>query len=275
MLNVLSLGAGVQSTTMAHMASAGEISPMPHCAIFADTKHEPKAVYEHLAALMTPGVLKFPVYVVTAGDLWKSASTVRRTRDGQRSYISTGIPVYMVEGLRKGIGKRQCTRTFKIDPINRKMRALLELKRVPHGSGVLVDMWMGISTDEASRMKESAMPWIKTRWPLIEKGMDRDDCFAWMAAHGLPKPPRSACTFCPFHNDDEWLALSDAEMADSIEKERALQAAYISTSEMRGTPFLHDTRKPLGEVKFIASTPGAKPKQLRLFNNECEGMCGV
>ena len=37
MLRVISLGAGVQSTTMALMAAHGEIGPMPDCAIFADT----------------------------------------------------------------------------------------------------------------------------------------------------------------------------------------------------------------------------------------------
>ena len=50
-LRVLSLGAGVQSTTLALMAAHGEIGPMPDCAIFADTGWEPNAVYEHLAWL--------------------------------------------------------------------------------------------------------------------------------------------------------------------------------------------------------------------------------
>ena len=48
-LRALSLGAGVQSTTLALMASHGEIGPMPDCAIFADTGWEPQAVYDHLA----------------------------------------------------------------------------------------------------------------------------------------------------------------------------------------------------------------------------------
>lgn len=47
MLRVLSLGAGVQSTTLALMAAHGEIEP-PDCAIFADTQWEPAEVYAHL-----------------------------------------------------------------------------------------------------------------------------------------------------------------------------------------------------------------------------------
>ena len=47
-LRVLSLGAGVQSTTLALMAARRDIDPMPDCAIFADTGWEPEAVYDHL-----------------------------------------------------------------------------------------------------------------------------------------------------------------------------------------------------------------------------------
>lgn len=66
-LRVLSLGAGVQSTTLALMASHGEIGPMPDCAIFADTQAEPLSVYSHLARLTAQ--LPFPVDIVTAGSL--------------------------------------------------------------------------------------------------------------------------------------------------------------------------------------------------------------
>ena len=43
-LVVISLGAGVQSSTMALKAGCGEF-PRPDCAIFADTGYEPKSVY--------------------------------------------------------------------------------------------------------------------------------------------------------------------------------------------------------------------------------------
>ena len=55
-LRSLSLGAGVQSTTVALMAAHGEIGPLPDCAIFADTGWEPQAVYDHFAWLMSPNV---------------------------------------------------------------------------------------------------------------------------------------------------------------------------------------------------------------------------
>lgn len=68
-LRVQSLGAGVQSTTLALMAAHGETGPMPDCAIFAEAGWEPKAVYDHLDWLRSPNVLPFPVHVVSAGNI--------------------------------------------------------------------------------------------------------------------------------------------------------------------------------------------------------------
>lgn len=47
-ISVLSLGAGVQSTTLLLMACHGEFDEQPVEAIFADTGWEPAAVYRHL-----------------------------------------------------------------------------------------------------------------------------------------------------------------------------------------------------------------------------------
>jgi len=272
MLTVLSLGAGVQSTTMALMAAHGEITPMPDCAIFADTQHEPHAVYEHLEWLKAQ--LPFAVHVVTRGDLWQSVVRVRQSRENRRLYTATGIPVYLQDGLQRGIGRRQCTRDFKIDPINRKVRELAGVKRVTKKHGTVASVWVGISADEHLRRKPSQKPYIAHRWPLLEKDMDRDDCFEWLAKNGYPRAPRSACTFCPFRNDDSWLALSPEEFAEVARKEIQLQETYARTS-FRGVPFFHASRRPIGEVTFTPAPSGRKARQLSMFNNECAGMCGV
>ena len=52
-INILSLGAGVQSSTLALMAANGEVGPMPMAAIFSDTQAEPKEVYDWLNWLET------------------------------------------------------------------------------------------------------------------------------------------------------------------------------------------------------------------------------
>lgn len=273
-LRVLSLGAGVQSSTMALMYMQHELKPMPDCAIFADTQQEPAAVYDWLRWLEQR--LPFPIHQVTKGDLWASATRVRRTKDGLRTYVKTGIPAFTLEGLDRGIGKRQCTRDFKIDPINAKVRELLGRKKIYKRDGVLAHMLIGISTDEALRMKPSRNPWVESKWPLIDAGMSRADCLAWMERNVYPIPPRSACTFCPYHSDDQWLALTPAEFDDACLKEIDLQAAYRAASAIRSVPYFHESRVPLRQVKF---DPMRRRKmaaeQRNLFNNECEGMCGV
>src|SRR5690606_41930065 len=58
--------------------------------------------------------------------------------------------------------------------------------------------------------------------------LSRADCIAWMEKHGYPRPPRSACVYCPFHSDAEWLLLkrNDPEgFAEAVEVERRLQSA--------------------------------------------------
>src|SRR5207245_6570255 len=126
-----------------------------------------------------------------------------------------------------------------------------------------------------SRMKPSRRGYVANRWPLIELGMYRHDCLNWMAKRGFPKPPRSACSFCPYHNDAEWLLLKTEQpeaFADAVRFEKDFQAAYRKLPTIRGIPFAHRSCVPLSEIDF--SKPSAD-SQLNLFQNECEGMCGV
>lgn len=84
----LSLGAGVQSSTLALMYAVGELKPMPKAAIFADTQAEPKSVYKWLDWLRE--VLPYPVYTVSKGSLTEASLKQRTTKDG-RKYSQTNI----------------------------------------------------------------------------------------------------------------------------------------------------------------------------------------
>lgn len=78
MIHIISLGAGVQSSTLALMAAHGEITPMPECAVFADTMAEPQSVYTWLDWLEKQ--LPFPVIRVSKGDLGEYATRVRTSK---------------------------------------------------------------------------------------------------------------------------------------------------------------------------------------------------
>jgi hypothetical protein len=261
-IRVISLGAGVQSTTMALMAACGDIGPMPDCAIFADTGWEPKRVYEHLAWLTD--VLPFPVHTVSAGNIRESAIAGGNHRSGRFA----AIPWFVrnPDGS-EGMGRRQCTTHYKIEPIRRKVRQLLGGK-TPKGG---CEQWIGISTDEALRMKPSRVQYVNNRWPLIERGMSRADCLTWMEAKAYPRPPKSSCVGCPYHNAEQWreIRADPAAWADVVEVDAAIRDQIWRG--FKGQQFMHRQRVPLAEVDLRTKAE----KEADLFNNECEGMCGV
>jgi len=270
-IHIISLGAGVQSSTMALMAAVGEITPMPSCAIFADTQAEPASVYRWLDWLEKQ--LPFPVHRVTKGDLTTDSLRMRkRTKASSNSdYTKTNIPTYILnqDGSR-GIVQRQCTYDYKVIPIVRKCKSLIK----EHGASGAVQ-WIGISLDEVQRMKDSREKNITHRWPLVDLRMKRHNCLQWMEKSGYPTPPRSACVYCPFHSDKEWRRLKEFEPLEfdrAVKFEQDLQSQKAKTDNMNGVPFLHNSLKPLGEIDFSTEEERG---QLNMFNNECEGMCGV
>jgi hypothetical protein len=260
-LNVISLGAGVQSSTMALMAAHGEITPMPDCAIFADTGAEPQKVYEHLNWLES--VLPYRVHRVHRGNL--RDEIYGWTRGENRI---DARPPFFTEG--GGMLRRQCTQDYKVMPLREKQRELIGLRKGQRGPDqVAAFVWIGISTDEATRMKPSRDRYFAMRWPLIEAGISRNDCLRWLAQNGYPKPPKSACTFCPYHDDAMWrdMRANDPESwADAV----AVDAAIRRGDGQQW--FVHRSLLPLDQVDLRTAEDAG---QLSMFNEECEGMCGV
>ena len=258
----LSLGAGVQSSTLALMYACGELQPMPKAAIFADTQAETEKVYDWLDWLHKQ--LPFPVHRVTKGNIETHTLTKKRS----------SLPLYTVdENGEPGVLKRGCTYDFKIVPLLQKQR---ELAKVPRGCKTpwLVSV-IGISLDEYQRMKPSRDAWSVNRWPLVEKRIRRRDCLAWMHSHGYPEPPRSACRWCPFKRNKEWRRLQKHEpheFAKAVEFDRAIREDKEWPENMRSTVYLHQDRKPLDQIDFRSDVE--RGQQL-LWDDECEGMCGV
>lgn len=297
-MTVISLGAGVQSTTVALMAAKGEITPMPDCAVFADTQDETLPVYLHLRWLTgcdlmevtrqdkdgkeisvtvarpgsySSGVLPFVTHIATAGSLSEAACRVRVSKKTGDTYTRSAIPAHAKdpETGKVGFVMRQCTGSHKLEVIYRTYRKIRQSRHV--------EQWLGISKDEATRMKpppKAVEKWVTNRYPLIDRRMSRNDCLRWMEAHGYPKPPRSACAYCPFKSDAEWRDLKVGDpsaFAFAVKVERDFQAALAQVPSFRGIPFLHKSLTPLDQVDFTSPADN----QLNLFENECQGMCGV
>jgi hypothetical protein len=261
-MRILSLGAGVQSSTLALMMARGEIEA-PHAAIFADTQAEPQHVYAWLDWLEK--LLPFPVFRVTHGslerDILQSVNDPKRRRVGQAPFFVSS------SNSDGGMLWRQCTGDYKLNPLRRKAKELMRthgLKRVT--------MLIGISTDEALRMKPSRVKYIINEFPLIDNNISRQDCLNWMGAHGYPEPQKSACYFCPYTHDSRW---REMRVSDSPEWQKAIafdKAIRSGLPGVKGQTYLHRSMQPLGEVDFRNAVDMG---QLDLFNNECEGLCGV
>ena len=204
------------------MAANGEL-PMPDAAIFADTQAEPASVYQWLEWLEDQ--LPYPVIKVTAGNLAELEMELKTSKRSGKVYRKSHIPAFAQKpDGSKGIISRKCTADFKIRPITKWVRANAGITRGQ--KHITVTQWIGISWDEIQRMKEMREPWQQARWPLIERRMSRRHCKEWMKENGYPEPPRSACLFCPFHDDHEWRRLRDTEPKEfekAIEFEKRMQ----------------------------------------------------
>jgi hypothetical protein len=296
--HILNLGAGVQSTTLYLMSLAG-IGPRYDAAIFADTQEEPEEVYHHLRWLQS--LDGPPIYVRSIGRLGDHLIEGRgATGYSQKATDSRGrfaaIPAFTTSdgGVTRGITRRQCTKEYKTELIDRTVRRevvnLLPRQSIP--KGIEIFSYIGISLDEKSRASRIYERFIgRRRWsvrfPLLETMYTRADCRTWLERFGnVPhKVPRSACVFCPFHNDDEWIRLKTKGGQDwsrIVQIDHALRAeGSICNRDMKQVMYLHDSCRPIDEVAFV---PGRK-REVQLgfavgltpvgFESECEGVCDV
>ena len=292
-LRVLSLGAGVQSTTLLLMAIHGEFESRPDVAIFSDTGWEPPSVYAHLDWLQ--GISEangIPVARVQAGNLREDImrAATQGTRIANPPFFTIGTQTIFdtesfinsdgeedeeVVGTReiegKGILRRNCTQDYKIQPIRKRIRQLFKESGASH-----VEQWYGISWDEIQRVRTSDVKYITNRYPLVERQITRWGCIVWMQERGYPTPPKSSCIGCPYHSDEFWRDMklnAPEDFADAVVVDVAIRDGLPG---VKGRAFMHRSCKPLAEVDFRNAEDRG---QLSIFGgefgDECGGMCGV
>ena len=163
---------------MTLLAGEDVIDTAPNCAVSADIHWEPPSIYEHIE--WPKDRRSFLLHVVDNGRNLREDVKAFTNHSGSRNYVD--IPVYLKrsDGDGDGIGRRQCTTNYNVRPIPKKIREMLGLKPLLRVSaGTAVELWLGISTDEAVRMKDSRDQWITNRYPLIEAGISRLDDLDW------------------------------------------------------------------------------------------------
>jgi 3'-phosphoadenosine 5'-phosphosulfate sulfotransferase (PAPS reductase)/FAD synthetase len=276
-LRVLSLGAGVQSSTLALLIEKGKV-PMVNCAIFADTQAEPKEVYNWLEYLKTQ-IKSYPIHIVT----WRNLKQdILDASEGNYKGFPAPFFTKNIKTNKKGLLMRQCTSDYKIKPVIKKIRDLLNVghkKRVPKDTKV--ELLMGISSDETYRMKANRLPYIQNQYPLIDIKFTRQTCLNWLKQNNYDLAPRSACIFCPYHSNEEWSRIKNKNKEEweeivkidtAIRNQNRFKKNNVGSDKLKDELYLHRDCKPINEIDFSTK----KNNQMDFgFNNECEGMCGV
>jgi hypothetical protein len=289
-VKILSLGAGVQSTTLLLMSAAGELEKLD-AAIFADTGSEPQAVYDHLDRLESSVAepAGIPVHRVAYGNLGDDLL------DPDRMAM---IPAYTLSpGGQRGMQGRKCTQTYKLRPLLDQVRLLLGANTSTFGcqacnetgqriapwrakrgediagicsicrgtgqrrrvgqppTGAVAEQWIGFSTDEISRVSDKGdTRYSKSRYPLLERRMSREQCIAYLTHHGWTSVAKSACTFCPYRGNAEWRRMRASDPR-SWSEAVAFDEAYRRGAGMVADRYLHISCQPLATAPIDKVRP--------------------
>jgi hypothetical protein len=120
--------------------------------------------------------------------------------------------------------KRQCTREYKVQPLQRYL-----YDRYP---GERIGLILGISVDEYHRMRDSSAARIDHVYPLVDRRLTRWQCREIVERAGLAVPWKSSCWFCPYRSSVSQWALVQRypdlvgmarELEDRINTERRLR----------------------------------------------------
>ena len=154
---------------------------------------------------------------------------------------------------------------------------MLGLKPGQHATRFRVEEWVGISIDEVTRAKPSRYPWVTTRHPLLfDRPMRRYEIRAWLDARGWPVVDKSACIMCPWRQPVEyarWRRDEPELFEQACHWDELIRDS--SRAGLRSAQYLTKLLIPLRELPSIKELAARDDAQLNLFENECEGMCGL
>lgn len=261
MINVISLGAGKQSSYLLLNALEGKFKYKPDLVVFSDTGCEPSYVYEYLDWLENYTMTKYgmPIVKVSNGNLMQD---VVDYLNGKASRVAM-LPYRLGNG--GGIMQRQCTYDYKIAPLRKFLQSYRKL--VPQDNRIR--LWIGISVDEAERIIDSPVKYIEHYYPLVENRVRIDQIINWFSINNLPEPGKSACLICPFHSWEYWSTLKRFQKAD-FERACDFDDEIRNYPKLRSKTYLSSQLKPLRDVDFTQD-PSLFPELIE----ECRGMCGL
>jgi len=222
-LTVLSNGLGQDSTTILlklilEKDFREKYAPGELLVLFADTGNEHPFTYEYRDTVIIPLCKKNNIEFITIssdmgfrGKNWESLET--QWKQGNPTIGSVAYPKTCSHRLKLGPQYNFCE-----DWISKKYNLPFGRKRGFTSFSTYngkIKWLIGIARGEESRVvdadAETAL-WkrksIQVSYPLIDEGMNRTDCQAYIQKIGYPLPMPSNCMFCPFscnHMEILWL----------------------------------------------------------------------
>jgi hypothetical protein len=199
-MNILSLGAGVNSTALLVLKAQSKIDF--EFAIFADTGDENPKTYAYIEQVIKPFCQKHNIDLEIVRNQEHDGETL--SQYCQRT---------------KFIPSRQfgsCRDHFKIQTIRKYLK-----KNFPTVYKE-INTFIGFCKGEESRAKGYVGITANYDFPLIDFGLDRKDCIQIIREAGLPIPIKSGCIFCPHQSLESWIILWK-ESPDLYAKAEALE----------------------------------------------------
>jgi len=275
-LSYISLGAGRQSTAMAICSALGlnGVKKVRYC-LFADTGDEIQDTYDHLDRLST-FLEKYDVQVCIVKTSTLSEDLVKASRGEMKRAAS--IPAFTPSPTdgRASLLWRQCTSEYKIYPLRKFAKQLLGMKPKERMGKRKMEVLIGISMDEIIRMKPSEEKWETRSYPLIDARLRVEDCKRICMDHLGYVPEKSACRFCPYHDNHFWSWLKKdrpVEFKKACDLDNTLRDQTKKGVKM--PVYLHRSLEPLDKVNFDSLIKDPNQMTLDGFGNACDGYCGV
>lgn len=196
--HMVAFGGGVDSTAMV-IGLVQRNEPID-LILFADTGGERPETYAHVES--------FSSWLKERG--YPGIVTVWKVKDGQRYTLEQDCTEHKALPS-VAYGFKRCSDHFKIRPQNAYLREWEPAKQA-WANGQKVVKYIGYDAGE-ERRKENADRKVDTKYdykyPLIDWGWEREECLEVIDAAGVPRPPKSACFFCPSSRPKEIIDLSE------------------------------------------------------------------
>jgi hypothetical protein len=235
LLAVLNFSAGRQSSCLLWQIIRGEFpKPESFAVLNANPGMENSDTYKYVE-MMRQECLKAGIYFETVAgpnlylDILRAANQELKRLDNPPYWTKdpkTGKEGKLIQG---------CTKYYKIQPMDRAVRRLLEDRfGISQKSGRVgehvVEKWIGFSSDEVPRIKPPSQKYTYFRYPLIEQGLDKAKVVGYFLKNNLPLPPRSVCNACFSNGLETYKEMHEKRPGDWQ------QAVAIDNAVRRGIP---------------------------------------